>query len=107
MGAVYRARDPRLDRGGALKVPSEPFAMDPERLARFEREAKVLASLNHPNIAAIDGVEDGALVLELVEGPTLADRLARGPMSVEETLPAAKQIAEALEVAHEHGIVPA
>jgi serine/threonine protein kinase len=78
MGEVYRALDTRLGREVALKVLPEAFARDPERLARFEREAKVLASLNHPNIAAIYGIEEGALVMELVEGPTLADRIAQG-----------------------------
>ncbi len=84
MGEVYRARDTKLDRDVALKVLPEAFTQDPDRLARFEREAKVLASLNHPNIAAIHGLEEAddtrALVLELVEGPTLADRIKRGPI---------------------------
>ena len=109
MGEVYRARDTRLDRDVALKVLPEAFTADPDRLARFEREAKLLASLNHPNIAAIHGLEDNgdtrALVLELVEGPTLADRIARGPIPVDEALPIATQIAEALEAAHEQGII--
>jgi serine/threonine-protein kinase len=109
MGEVYRARDTRLKRDVALKILPELFASDPERLARFQREAEVLASLNHPNIAAIYGFEDsngtGALVMELVEGPTLADRIAQGPIPVDEALPIAKQIAEALEAAHEHGII--
>ena len=87
----------------------EAFATDPDRLARFQREAQVLASLNHPNIAAIHGLEDSqgtkALVLELVEGPTLADRIAHGPIPVDESLPIAKQIAEALEAAHEAGVI--
>src|SRR5438093_12747186 len=80
MGEVYRARDTKLHRDVAIKVLPDLFASDPERLARFEREAQVLASLNHPNIAAIYGVEDGALVMELVEGETLADRIACGPL---------------------------
>ena len=109
MGEVYRARDTRLDRDVALKVLPEAFTADPDRLARFEREAKVLASLNHPNIAGIHGLEESdgvrALALELVEGPTLADRIARGPIPLDEALPVAKQIAEALEAAHEQGIV--
>ena len=109
MGEVYRARDTTLNRDVAIKVLPDLFANDPERLARFQREAQVLASLNHPNIAAIYGFEhtDGlqALVLELVEGPTLADRIAQGPMSLEEALPIARQIALALEAAHEQGIV--
>jgi serine/threonine-protein kinase len=109
MGEVYRARDTRLQRDVALKVLPDLFAADPERLARFEREAQVLASLNHPNIAAIHGFEESngirALVLELVEGPTLADRIAHGPMPLDEALPIAQQIAEALEAAHEHGII--
>jgi eukaryotic-like serine/threonine-protein kinase len=109
MGEVYRARDAKLSRNVALKVLPELFARDPDRLARFKREAQVLASLNHPNIAAIYGFEgsDGvqALVLELVEGPTLADRIAQGPIPIDEALPMARQIAEALEAAHEQGII--
>ena len=109
MGEVYRARDTRLKRDVALKILPESFANDPERLARFQREAEVLASLNHPHIAAIYGVEDSgstrALVMELVEGPTLADRIAKGPIPVDEALPMARQIAEALEAAHEQGII--
>jgi serine/threonine-protein kinase len=115
MGEVYRARDLKLQRDVALKVLPAAVALDPERRARFEREAQLLASLNHPNIAAIYGFEDGlnaypvgtgpALVLELVEGPTLADRLARGVIPLDEALPIARQIADALEVAHKHGIV--
>ena len=109
MGEVYRARDTKLDRDVALKVLPEAFTQNPDRLARFEREAKVLASLNHPNIAAIYGLEEAdgirALVLELVEGPTLADRIKRGPIPLDETLPIAKQIAEALEAAHEKGVI--
>ena len=109
MGEVYRARDTKLDRDVALKVLPEAFTQDPDRLARFEREAKVLASLNHPNIAAIYGLEEAdgtrALVLELVEGPTLADRISKGPIPLDEALPIAKQIAEALEAAHEAGVI--
>ena len=109
MGEVYRARDATLNRDVALKVLPELFALDRDRLARFKREAQVLASLNHPNIAAIYGFEEStgvqALVLELVEGSTLADRIAHGPISVEDALPIARQIAEALEAAHEQGIV--
>ena len=109
MGEVYRARDSKLGRDVALKVISQQFANDAERMARFEREAKVLASLNHPNIAHIYGLEDSggvrALVMELVEGQTLAERIARGLIPLEETLSIAKQIAEAFEYAHERGIV--
>ncbi|HEY6214347.1 MAG TPA: protein kinase [Vicinamibacterales bacterium] len=109
MGQVYRAHDTKLNRDVALKVVLPSVANDPERLARFKREAHLLASLNHPNIAAIYGFEDGtgvhALVMELVDGPTLADRLAAGPIPLSEALAIAKQIAEALELAHEQGIV--
>ena len=109
MGEVYRARDTKLNRDVALKILPEAFALDGDRIARFRREAQVLASLNHPNIAAIYGFEDSgsthALVLELVEGPTLADRIARGPIPLDDALPIAKQIAEALEAAHEYGII--
>jgi eukaryotic-like serine/threonine-protein kinase len=109
MGEVYRARDTKLNRDVAIKVLPASLTNDPDRLARFSREAQVLASLNHPNIAAIHHVEetsDGpALVMELVEGETLADRIARGPIPLEEALPIAKQIAEALEAAHEQGII--
>ncbi|MGH9657179.1 MAG: serine/threonine-protein kinase, partial [Bryobacteraceae bacterium] len=105
MGEVYRARDTRLGREVALKVLPEIFAADAERMARFAREAQVLASLNHPNIAVLYGVEERALVMELVEGPTLADRIAAGPMPREEALPVARQIAEALEAAHEKGVI--
>jgi serine/threonine protein kinase/dipeptidyl aminopeptidase/acylaminoacyl peptidase len=109
MGEVYRATDTNLKRAVAIKILPESVAADAERLARFQREAEVLASLNHPHIAAIYGLErsDGitALVMELVEGPTLADRIAQGPIPVDETLPIAKQIAEALEAAHEQGII--
>jgi serine/threonine protein kinase len=109
MGEVWRARDTRLNRDVAIKVLPAPFALDTERLARFKREAQVLASLNHPNIAGIYGLEecDGfvALALELVPGPTLADRIDGGPIPFDEALPIARQIAEALEVAHERGII--
>ena len=105
MGEVWQATDTKLGRDVALKILPDAFANDADRMARFEREAKVLASLNHPNIAAIYGVEERALVLELVEGPTLADRIARGPIPLDEALPITKQIAEALEYAHERGII--
>jgi Tol biopolymer transport system component len=109
MGRVYRATDTRLNRHVALKTLPEAFAADPERLARFRREAQVLASLNHPNIAAIHGLEEAggthALVLEFVEGPTLADRIALGPLPLDEALPIARQIANGLQAAHEQGIV--
>ena len=109
MGEVYRARDTKLNRDVALKVLPDAFTLDPDRLARFKREAQVLASLNHANIAAIYGFEESegvqALVLELVEGPTLAERIAQGPLPLDEALPIAIQIAEALEAAHEQGII--
>jgi Tol biopolymer transport system component len=109
MGEVYRARDMKLGRDVALKVLPDSLAHDPERLARFEREAHLLATLNHPHIAHIHGFEDStgvpALVMELVEGPTLADRIGKGPIPIEDALPIAKQIAEALEAAHEQGII--
>ena len=109
MGEVYRATDTKLDRQVAIKVLPEAVASDPERLARFDREAKTLAALNHPGIAAVYGLEDSdgskALVMELVEGPTLADRIAQGAIPVDEALPIAKQIAEALEAAHAQGII--
>jgi hypothetical protein len=109
MGEVYRAYDSRLGREVALKVLPQGFANDAGRMSRFKREAQVLASLNHPNIAAIYGFEDSgdnhALVLELVDGPTLADRIAQGPLSLDEALALARQIAEGLEYAHEKGIV--
>ena len=96
MGEVYRARDTKLNRDVAIKVLPETFARDPDRLARFKREAQVLASLNHPNIAAIYGLEEAngltALVLELVEGPTLADRIAQGSIPIDEALPSAELI---------------
>ena len=113
MGEVFRARDPRLGRDVALKVLPDLFARDPDRLARFKREAQLLAALNHPNIAAIYGLEDTsrstssglALVLELVEGPTLAARIANGPIPLDEAMRIARQIADALESAHEQGII--
>jgi serine/threonine-protein kinase len=109
MGEVYRARDPRLNRDVAIKILPEAFATEVERLARFKREAQVLASLNHPHIAAIYGLEEAAsgnaLVLELVEGPTLADRISKGPIPLDEALVIGRQIAEALEAAHERGII--
>ena len=92
MGAVYRAADTKLGREVAVKVLPDSFANDRERLARFKREAQVLASLNHPNIAAIYGVEERALILELVEGPTLAERIGEGPVPPEEALPLVNQI---------------
>ena len=100
MGEVYRATDTKLKREVALKVLPEVFARDPGRMIRFQREAEVLASLNHPNIAHIYGVEDSALAMELVEGETLA-----GPLPIETALTYAKQIAEALEYAHERGVI--
>ena len=109
MGQVWQATDTQLGRQVALKILPDAFADDPDRLARFQREAQILASLNHPNIAAIYGIEESegarALVLELVEGPTLADRIAKGPIPLDEALPIAKQIAEALEAAHEAGVI--
>src|SRR6266545_7040549 len=105
MGEVYRARDSKLRREVALKFLPEAFAADPDRLARFTREAQVLAALNHPNIAAIYGVEERALIMELVEGPTLAERIEAGRVAIDEALSIARQIAEALEYAHEKGIV--
>src|SRR5438128_4478268 len=105
MGQVYRARDTRLQRDVALKLLPDAFTFDADRLARFQREAQVLASLNHPNIAAIYGIEESkparALVMELVDGPTLAERIAQRPIPVEDALPIARQLAEALEYAHE------
>jgi hypothetical protein len=116
MGEVYRATDTRLKRQVAVKILPAALAADPDRLTRFQREAEVLASLNHPHIAAIYGLEDApstgsghgggkALVMELVEGPTLADRIAQGPLPIDEALAIARQIAEALEAAHEQGII--
>ena len=109
MGEVYRATDTKLKREVALKVLPPAFTEDAERLARFEREAQLLAQLHHPNIASIFGLEEGdgirALVMELVEGPTLAERLESGAFSIEEALLVTRQIAGALEEAHEKGIV--
>ena len=131
MGEVYRALDTNLARQVAIKVLPDAVAHDPERLARFEREARTLAALNHANIAQIHGFERAAastlrepqgrheqgrgatgsgqavpaLVMEFVDGPTLADRIAQGPLGIDEALPIARQIAEALEAAHEHGII--
>src|SRR5215510_11702035 len=109
MGEVYRARDTRLGRSVAVKMLPEAMAQDADRIARFEREARLLASLNHANIAALHGLEqsDGRnfLIMELVEGDTLAERIARGPMPVEEALKIAHQIADALEFAHEKGVI--
>ncbi len=109
MGQVYRAKDTRLKRDVALKILPDAFASDPDRVARFQREAELLATLNHPNVASIYGVEEAdgtrALVLELVEGPTLADRIAQGPIPVDEALLIARQIADALEAAHERGVI--
>jgi Tol biopolymer transport system component/tRNA A-37 threonylcarbamoyl transferase component Bud32 len=119
MGEVYRARDTRLNRDVAIKVLPEAFVHDADRLARFKREAQVLASLNHPHICALYHIDEASnpqsripnpdrvqfLVLELVDGPTLADRIAQGPIPIDEALPIGRQIAEALEAAHEHGVV--
>jgi serine/threonine-protein kinase len=109
MGEVYRAHDTRLNRDVALKVLPEVFARDSARMARFEREAKLLASLNHPNIAAIYGLEESgpirALVMELVEGPTLAERIAAGAIPLNETLPIARQVADAVEYAHDNNVI--
>jgi len=109
MGEVYRARDARLQRDVAIKIVRDLAAGGPDRLARFRREAQVLASLNHPHIGAIYGVEDigesGALVLELIDGPTLADRIARGPIPLDEAIAIARQVADALAAAHDHGVI--
>src|SRR5215471_6130812 len=109
MGEVYRARDLKLKREVAIKILPEEFSRDADRVSRFQREAEVLASLNHPNIAAIHDLDEDSgtryLVLELVEGDTLADRIARGPIPVEEALTVARQICEALEAAHERGVI--
>jgi serine/threonine protein kinase len=109
MGEVYRARDTKLKREVAIKILPEGFSRDPDRVARFQREAEVLASLSHPNIAAIHSLEEEQgsrfLVLELVEGETLDERIKRGPIAIEDTLQIAKSICEALEAAHEKGIV--
>jgi serine/threonine-protein kinase len=109
MGEVYKARDTRLKRDVAIKVLPETFTTDPDRLARFQREAELLATLSHSNIAQIHGLEESggtlALILELVDGPTLADRIVEDPIPLSEVLAIARQIAEALEAAHERGIV--
>src|SRR6185503_10494574 len=109
MGEVYRARDSKLQRDVALKTLSAEFAADAERVARLEREATVIAALNHPHIAAIYGIEDHdagkVLVLELVDGQTLKDRLHRGPLRIEPALQIAVQIASAIESAHDRGVV--
>src|SRR5438105_1931157 len=109
MGEVYRARDTKLNRDVALKILPAAFASDPDRLARFTREAQTLAALNHPHIAHIHGLEDAggvrALVMELVEGEDLTEPIARGPIPIDQALPIARQIAEALEAAHEQGII--
>src|SRR3972149_3439824 len=110
MGEVYRARDTKLGREVAVKVLPDSFARAPERLARFHREARVLASLNHPGIATLHGLENEAgthfLVMELVPGETLAERFSQGPLSFAEALPLFRQIAEALEAAHGAGGAP-
>jgi len=109
MGVVYRATDTKLNRDVALKILPQQFASDSQRLARFEREAKLLASLNHPNIAAIYGFEEADdvrfLAMELVPGETLAERVAKGPVPVEEALEVCHQIAEGVEAAHEKGVI--
>ena len=105
MGEVYRAMDTRLGREVARKVLPPAVARDPERLARFKREARVLAALNHPNIATIFGVEDEALIMELIEGDTLGDRIKAGAIPVEDSLRIAQEIAAALEYAHQRGVI--
>src|SRR4051812_29657790 len=109
MGEVHRARDINLGRDVAIKVLPDVFASDPDRLARFEREARTLAGLNHPNIAAVYGLEttgdSRALVMELVEGSDLSARIAAGPIPIDEALHIATQIADALEAAHDHGVI--
>src|ERR1700675_2542918 len=109
MGEVYRARDTKLNRDVALKILPDAFANDADRLGRFTREAQTLASLNHPNIAHIHGLEESngvrALVMELVEGEDLAQRIARGAIPIDEALPIARQIADAREAAHDNGII--
>src|SRR5205809_1439389 len=109
MGEVYRARDTRLKRAVAIKVLADGLYQDPDRTARFQREAELLAALNHPNIAAIYGVEEStgatAIVMELVAGETLADIIARGALPIDEALAIARQIADALEAAHERGVI--
>jgi serine/threonine protein kinase len=109
MGEVFRARDSKLNRDVALKVLPDSLSNDPDRFARFTREAQTLAALNHPNIAHVHGFEEAggvrALVMELVEGEDLSQRIARGAIPLDEVLPIARQIAEALEAAHEQGII--
>src|SRR5436190_1972867 len=109
MGEVYRARDTKLKREVAIKILPDEFSRDHDRVSRFQREAEVLASLNHPNIAAIYDLQEANgsrfLVLELVEGETLAERIKRGPIPIDESLNIAKNICEALEAAHEKGII--
>src|SRR6476619_3821092 len=109
MGEVYKARDTRLDRDVAIKILPETFAADADRVARFQREAKTLAALNHPNIAQIFGLEQAgdvhALAMEFVTGEDLSERIARGPIPIEEALPLSRQDAEALEAAHDQGII--
>src|ERR1051326_1710324 len=109
MGEVYRATDSRLGRSVAIKVLPAAFASDPDRLSRFRREAQVLASLNHSNIAHVYGLEESGdtrcIVMELIEGETLQARIRRGPIPMDEALAIAKQIAEALETAHERGVI--
>ena len=109
MGEVYRARDTELDRYVAIKILPEKFAADPDRLRRFQREAKTLASMNHPNIGHIYGLEQSgsirALVLELVEGLTLEERIAQAPIPADDAMKIARQIAEAIDAAHENGVV--
>lgn len=108
MGEVDRARDTKLRREVAIKILPDVFATDPDRVARFQREPELLATLNHPNIAAVYGLEESAgetaIVLELVEGETLAEHIARGPLALDEALPIARQIVDALEAAHDRGI---
>src|SRR6476619_7075061 len=109
MGEVYRARDTRLTRDVAIKVLPDLWAHDADRLARFQREAELLATLNHPHVAAIYGLEETetatAIVMELVDGETLAERIARGPMAIDDVVIVARQVADALEAAHERGII--
>src|SRR5947209_14123516 len=109
MGEVWKALDTKLGRDVALKILPAAFASDPDRMARFEREARVLASLDHPNIAAIYGLEESdgvrALVLALINGPTLAESIAQGPIPLEEAIHVARQIADAVEYAHERGVI--
>jgi serine/threonine-protein kinase len=105
MGEVWRATDTKLNRDVAVKILPESYSQDPDRMARFIREAQVLAGLNHPNIAAIYGVEERALILELVEGPTLADRIEQGRMPFDEALPLIRQLIEAIDYAHQKGVI--